>query len=57
MSQQEDCTAILILFDSDDDCPREKGPEVQAWAREEAGELPCVVVLAFLCSLGPFLAA
>jgi len=42
----EGCDAILILFDSDDDCPRGKGPEVQVWAREEARELPCVVVLA-----------
>jgi hypothetical protein len=44
--KQEDCAAILILFDSDDDCPREKGPEVQAWARDEAHDTPCAVVLA-----------
>jgi hypothetical protein len=44
--KQKGCAAILILFDSDDDCPREKGPEVQAWARYEAGRVPCVVVLA-----------
>jgi len=44
--KQEDCAAILIIFDSDDDCPAEKGPEVEAWAQDEAGNLPCVVVLA-----------
>ncbi len=44
--KQEGCAAILILFDSDDDRPCEMGPQVQSWARDEAGELPCVVVLA-----------
>jgi hypothetical protein len=44
--RQEDCKAILILFDSDDDCPAERGPQVLAWAQEEAGDLPCRVVLA-----------
>jgi hypothetical protein len=44
--RQEGCAAILILFDSDDDCPGEKGPEVQTWAQNEAGETPCAVVLA-----------
>jgi len=43
---QDDCGGILILFDSDDDCPAEKGPEVQAWAADEAAPLPCFVVLA-----------
>jgi Domain of unknown function (DUF4276) len=55
--KQEGCAAILILFDSDDDCPRDKGPEVQAWARDEAGELPCVVVLAHREFEAGFLAA
>jgi hypothetical protein len=44
--KQEGCTAILILFDSDDDCPAELGPLVQAWAQDEAGKLPCAVVMA-----------
>jgi hypothetical protein len=47
---QEECGAILILFDSDDDAPCEVGPRVQAWAQEEAqteaGQIPCEVVLA-----------
>jgi Domain of unknown function (DUF4276) len=44
--KQEGCGAILIIFDSDKDCPAELGPTVQAWAQDEAGNLPCVVVLA-----------
>lgn len=43
---QEDCAGILILFDSDEDCPREKGPQILAWARAEADPIPCAVVLA-----------
>jgi hypothetical protein len=44
--KKDDCAAILILFDSEDDCPREKGPAVQAWAQHEAHDTPCRVVLA-----------
>ena len=41
-----DCAGILILFDADDDCPRERAPEFEAWAREAARHVPCAVVLA-----------
>jgi hypothetical protein len=41
-----ECRAILILFDGDDDCPAEIAPVVQAWAQNEAGAIPCVVVIA-----------
>lgn len=41
-----ECTGILILFDSDDTCPREFGPTVQVWAQAEAGSIRCEVVLA-----------
>lgn len=41
-----DCAGILILFDADDDCPRECAPEYEAWAREAAGDVPCTVVMA-----------
>ena len=41
-----DCAGILILFDADDDCPRERGPELDVWAREAAGPVPCAVVMA-----------
>ena len=43
---QPDCRAILILFDGHDDCPKEKAPEVEQWARTEAGSIPCAVVMA-----------
>ena len=37
--------AILILFDSDNDCPATLGPRVQEWATEPVGNIPCEVVL------------
>lgn len=40
------CAGILILFDSDDDCPATIGPLIQGWAQTEAGEILCQVVLA-----------
>jgi hypothetical protein len=40
------CVAILILFDADDDCPKELAPTLENWAREAAGEIPCAVVMA-----------
>jgi len=43
---QKDCRAILILFDSDDDCPKELASQIEEWATEEAGEIPCCVVMA-----------
>jgi hypothetical protein len=43
---REDCAGILVLFDADDDCPAELAPTLERWAREAAGELPCVVVMA-----------
>ncbi len=41
-----DCRAILILFYSDDDCPKEMAPAVEAWAAAEAQDIPCAVVMA-----------
>lgn len=43
---QPECGAILIVFDSDDDCPRDLAPQIEAWARTEAGAIPCGVVMA-----------
>ena len=40
------CAGILILFDADDDCPRERAPKLEAWAREAARQIPCAVVMA-----------
>ena len=41
-----DCAGVLVLFDADDDCPRERAPEFDAWARAAAGHVPCAVVMA-----------
>jgi len=43
---QDQCRAILILFDGDDDCPGTLAPTVEAWAQDEAGPVPCAVVIA-----------
>lgn len=43
---QPDCSAVLILFESEDDCPRELGPKLTEWAAAAAGPIPCAVVLA-----------
>lgn len=40
------CSSILILFDSDDECPKELAPVVEQWATDEAGDVPCAVVMA-----------
>jgi hypothetical protein len=43
---REDCAGILVLFDADDDCPKELAPILEEWAREAAGGKPCAVVMA-----------
>lgn len=43
---RENCAAILVLFDADDDCPKELAPTLEGWAREAAGGKPCAVVMA-----------
>jgi hypothetical protein len=43
---REDCCGILILFDADHDCPKTRGPQLQEWARSEAGSMPCEVIMA-----------
>jgi hypothetical protein len=43
---REDCAGILVLFDADDDCPKELAPTLEEWAREAAGGKPCAVVMA-----------
>jgi hypothetical protein len=37
---------ILVIFDADDDCPREIAPGLQACATAAANPLPCSLVLA-----------
>lgn len=45
---QRDCAAVVILFDGEDDCPKELAEKVRAWAREVAtGGVACDVVVAY----------
>jgi hypothetical protein len=41
-----DCVGILVIFDADDDCPKELAPKLEEWAREAAGGKACAVVMA-----------
>jgi uncharacterized protein DUF4276 len=43
---REDCVGILIIFDADDDCPKELAPTLQEWALAAARGKPCAVVMA-----------
>lgn len=45
--KQENCSAILIIFDSEDFCPKELAPEILSWAREAVYGTPCEIVLAY----------
>lgn len=40
------CVGILIVFDSDDHCPRTYARQIARWAEEEARGIPCEVVMA-----------
>lgn len=44
---QPECAAVVILFDGEDDCPRELAAQVREWAREAARGKPCDVVIAY----------
>jgi hypothetical protein len=44
--KQPHCGAIVILFDADDDCPKDLVAQLQQWAAEAAGPVPCGLVLA-----------
>jgi hypothetical protein len=43
--KKPDCAAILLVFDSDDDCPKDVAVLVQGWAQAEASPIPCFVVM------------
>jgi hypothetical protein len=43
---EPDCIGILIIFDSDDDCPKIHAARVTDWSKQEAGDTPCEVVMA-----------
>lgn len=44
---QPDCSAVVILFDGEDDCPKNMAREVRAWAQGAAAGVPCDVVIAY----------
>ena len=44
---QPDCAAVVILFDGEDDFPKELAAKVRTWAREVAAGKPCDVVVAY----------
>ena len=44
---QPECAAVVILFDGEDDCPKELAAKVRAWARKAAAGKPCDVVVAY----------
>ena len=44
---QPECAAVVILFDGEDDCPKELAAQVRAWARAVAAGKPCDVVVAY----------
>lgn len=44
---QPDCSAVVILFDGEDDCPKALAGEVRTWAQGAAGGVPCDVVIAY----------
>ena len=37
---QPECAAVVILFDGEDDCPKELAASVRVWAREAAAGAP-----------------
>lgn len=44
----KDCAAVLVLFDGEDDCPKEQGEQVRGWVREvTGGRMPADVVIAY----------
>ena len=46
VSDRPGTSAIIILFDADDDCARDLIPQMTQWTQEVVPSLPCAVVLA-----------
>jgi hypothetical protein len=44
---QPECAAVVILFDGEDDCPKELGAKVRLWAQDVAVGKPCDVAIAY----------
>src|SRR5262245_8487015 len=49
LALKQDCQAILLMVDGDQDgdCPGTHGPQILVWAKAEAGNRPCAVVMAY----------
>ena len=46
-AMQTDCAGIIVVFDGEDICPKEWGPQIQAWCQQAARNVPCQVVIAY----------
>ena len=46
VSDRSGTSAIIILFDADDDCARDLIPQMIRWAQETVSALPCAVIMA-----------
>jgi len=46
LARRQECSAILIIVDSNDHCPKEIAPDLAGWARQAAGDIPCAMVIA-----------
>jgi hypothetical protein len=44
---QPECAAVIILFDGEDDCPKDLAAQVRTWASQAASGTPCDVVVAY----------
>lgn len=44
---QPECAAVVILFDGEDDCPKELAARVRGWAHEVIADKPSDVVIAY----------
>jgi hypothetical protein len=46
LTKERGCDGVLVVFDSDDSCPKTLAPQIQEWARLEAHGIACEVVIA-----------
>ena len=46
VSNRPETRAVIVLFDSDDDCARNLIPQMTQWAQEAVPPLPCAVIMA-----------
>lgn len=44
--KKPDSDAVLVLFDSDDDCPKDLAPKLRSWATDEVRGRPFEIVMA-----------